>query len=83
MRRELGRFVVVDTEICHGKPTFAGTRVMVWNVIEQVTEGMDWDEITREWRGRVPREAIEEAAQLVRVGILSSDGKRLREPVAG
>jgi len=31
-RLELGEHVVADPEICHGKPTFNGTRIMVWQV---------------------------------------------------
>jgi uncharacterized protein (DUF433 family) len=63
-RVELGEYIVADPEICHGKPTFKGTRVMVWVVLEQVARGMDWDAIVKEWRGRVPREAIGEAVRL-------------------
>jgi len=32
-RLELGDFIVVDPEICHGKPTFKGTRIMVFQVL--------------------------------------------------
>jgi hypothetical protein len=28
-RKRLGRYIVADPEICHGKPTFVGTRIMV------------------------------------------------------
>ncbi|MBI3242049.1 MAG: DUF433 domain-containing protein [Chloroflexi bacterium] len=27
--RFIGRYVVTDPEICHGKPTFRGTRILV------------------------------------------------------
>ena len=60
----IGRFVVSDPEICHGKPTFRGTRVLVAHVLEQVAEGMDWESITVEWRGSVSQEAIAEAIRL-------------------
>lgn len=59
-----GRFIVADPEICHGKPTFLGTRIMVAQVLKQVAKGMPWDAITTEWRGTVSREAIAEAVQL-------------------
>jgi Protein of unknown function (DUF433) len=32
-RQILGRYIVADPRICHGKPTFRGTRVMVWQVL--------------------------------------------------
>ena len=56
--------MVADPEICHGKPTFLGTRIMVAQVLRQVAEGMSWDAITAEWRGSVSREAIAEAVEL-------------------
>jgi uncharacterized protein (DUF433 family) len=62
--KEIGRYIVADPEICHGKPTFRGTRIMVWQVLDMVAMGMDWDHISAEWRGNVPREAIEEAVRL-------------------
>jgi uncharacterized protein (DUF433 family) len=42
-RKLLGRYIVADPQICHGKPTFLGTRVMVAQVLKQVAKGMDWD----------------------------------------
>lgn len=60
----IGRYIVSDPRICHGKPTFRGTRVMVSQVLEQVAAGMAWETITEEWRGDVIKEAIAEAARL-------------------
>ncbi|MDP3994718.1 MAG: DUF433 domain-containing protein [bacterium] len=31
--------IVVDSEICHGKPVFKGTRIMVWQVLELLEVG--------------------------------------------
>lgn len=63
-RRSLGTYIVADPEICHGKPTFKGTRIMVWQVLEQVANGKSWDDIVADWRNSVPREAIAEAVRL-------------------
>jgi uncharacterized protein (DUF433 family) len=60
-RIELGRHIVADPGICGGQPTFKGTRIMVWIVLEQLEDGMSWDEIVGEWSGKVAREAIAEA----------------------
>jgi uncharacterized protein (DUF433 family) len=60
-RIELGRHVVADPKICGGQPTFTGTRIMVWIVLEQLERGLTWAEITREWDGKVRDEAIAEA----------------------
>jgi uncharacterized protein (DUF433 family) len=63
-RRVLGRYIVADPEICHGKPTFVGTRIMVTQVLKQVANQMPWESITAEWRGAVTNEAIAEAVDL-------------------
>lgn len=60
----IGRYIVTDPAICHGKPTFRGTRIMVWQVLEQVANGMAWETIEEEWRGKVTKEAIAEAVRL-------------------
>lgn len=63
-QKMIGHYIVTDPEICHGKPTFRGTRIMVWQVLEQVATGMAWETIEEEWRGRVSKEAIGEAVHL-------------------
>ena len=60
-RIELGRHIVADSNICGGQPTFKGTRIMVWIILEQLDRGMGWDEILREWPGKFPKAAISEA----------------------
>jgi uncharacterized protein (DUF433 family) len=62
----LGRYIVSDPAICHGAPTFRGTRVLVVDVLEQVANGIDWDAIREEWHEAMPREAIAEAVRLGR-----------------
>jgi uncharacterized protein (DUF433 family) len=64
--KPLGRFIVMDPDVCHGKPTFVKTRIMVEQVLKQVAGGKDWDAIVAEWRGRVSKEAIAEAVDLAR-----------------
>jgi uncharacterized protein (DUF433 family) len=60
----IGRYIVTDPRICHGQPTFRGTRIMVSQVLEQVAGGMAWETIVEEWRGSVSKEAIAEAVRL-------------------
>ncbi len=62
--RLIGRYIVADPEICHGKPTFRGTRVFVGDVLDQVASGMAWDTIIQEWNGNVSKPAIREAVEL-------------------
>ncbi len=63
-KNPFGRHIVADPEICHGQPTFLGTRIRVTQVLKQVAKGTDWDRIIWQWRGSVSREAIAEAVQL-------------------
>src|SRR5262249_37190761 len=63
-RKHLGRYIVADPEICHGKPTFLGTRILVTQVLKQIAQGMAWDMIVAEWRGSITKDAIAEAVGL-------------------
>ena len=63
-RKVLGRYIVADPKICHGKPTFIGTRIMVWQILKQVARGEPWDKIVKRWGGDVSKEAIAEAVAL-------------------
>lgn len=48
MQKLVGRYIVSDPHICHGKPTFRGTRILVSQVPEQVAAGMGWETIVGE-----------------------------------
>jgi uncharacterized protein (DUF433 family) len=63
-KKILGRYIVADPDICHGKPTFIGSRVMVWQVLKQVARGMSWDDIVAEWNESVSKESIAEALEI-------------------
>jgi uncharacterized protein (DUF433 family) len=78
-RIELGEYIVADPEICHGKPTFKGTRIMVWQILDELAHGMTPDEIVKAWGGRVQRAAIAESVQLARHSLLKDSGE-LRRP---
>ena len=67
--------------ICHGKPTFKGTRIMVWQVLDELAHGMTPDKIVAAWGGKVSRGAIAESVQLARESLLDERG-RLRHPEA-
>lgn len=45
MRIEINKHIVVDSEICGGTPTFKGTRIMVWQVLELLEAGVPINEI--------------------------------------
>lgn len=64
MSQVTGRFVVADPQICHGEPTFRGTRTLVRDVLEQVALGLDWETICQQWRGAIDNAAIAEAVRI-------------------
>ncbi len=68
--RLIGRYVVSDPEICHGKPTFRGTRIMVAHILEMVAEGLSWEAIIQEYRGNISNAAISEAVSLANQAFL-------------
>ena len=76
----LGRYIVADPQICHGKPTFRGTRIFVADVLEQVASGMAWEAIIEEWNGNLTQEAIAEAVQLAAKALLKHADEFILEP---
>lgn len=75
-RIEYGRYIVADPEICHGKLTFKGTRIMVKDVLYFVVKGYDWNYISAEYDGRISHEAIAEAVELAREALIEKSEKR-------
>ncbi len=74
IRKRVGQYIVADPEVCHGKPTFSGTRIMVSQVLEQVASGMVWEAIIEEWRGSITKEAIAEAVRLANQAFFDHSG---------
>ena len=52
--------VIVNPEICHGKPVINGTRVMVWQILELLELGQTAKEIYEEFP-TLPQGSIEVA----------------------
>ena len=78
--KSLGEYIVADPYVCHGKPTFRGTRIMVWQVLKMVAKGRDWAAISNAWEGRVKREAIVEAIRVASEALLTHETRRMAEP---
>lgn len=71
MRVEINNYIVADTEICGGVPTFKGTRVMVWQVLEMLEGGMSVSEIIEDFPSLTKEHigaALQYAADLMRGG---------------
>jgi uncharacterized protein (DUF433 family) len=79
-QKYLWRYIVTDPAICHGAPTFRGTRISVKDVLEQVENGMAWEAIIEEWHGALSREAIAEAVRLAREALIIHAPELMSEP---
>jgi uncharacterized protein (DUF433 family) len=78
---ELGRYIVANPRVCHGKPSFRGTRIMVHQVLADVAAGKSWDFISRvRWGGRVTEPAIAEAVELARRTMLAHEDWQAATP---
>jgi uncharacterized protein (DUF433 family) len=77
----IGRHIVSDPRICHGRPTFRGTRILVADVLDQVAGGLAWETIVEEWHGSITREAIAEAVQLAGRALIDHVDEYVLDPV--
>lgn len=62
-RREVGKFLVMDPEICHGQLTFKGTRVPVATVLALLGKGYSIEQMLKSYP-EISRPAIEAAIRL-------------------
>ena len=78
--RFIGRHIITDSRICHGKPTFRGTRILVADVLDQVASGMSWEAIIEDWDGKITKDGIQEAVQLASHALLKHVDEFILEP---
>jgi len=62
-RIEVSKYLVIDSEVCHGQMTFKGTRVPVDTVLTFLAKGYSVDQLLRSWP-ELTRPAVEEAIYL-------------------
>ena len=58
MKVEINKYIVIDSKICHGEPTFKDTRVMVWQVLDLLGAGVTPDKIISDYFPRLTKEAV-------------------------
>jgi uncharacterized protein (DUF433 family) len=68
----LGKHVVRTMDVCGGRPTFKYTRIEIAGTLDRLAAGESLDEMVAGYRGRVSREAIIEAIQIVTAGFLKT-----------
>jgi uncharacterized protein (DUF433 family) len=69
----VGDYITTDPRICHGKPCFKGTRILVHLVLELLAEGISKEEITSakyypELTPQHIKAALEYAAEISKAG---------------
>lgn len=60
--------ITIDPDICHGKPTIRGSRLLVSTVLELLAGGATWDEILDDYPNLEPEDiksCLEFAVRLV------------------
>ena len=68
-RVEIGKYLVIDSEICHGQLTFKGTRIPVETALAYLAMGYSVGQIIRKWP-QLRSDAIEEAVDLATEALL-------------
>lgn len=62
--------IKVDLKVCHGKPVIRGTRIMVWQILDLLEDGLTFDEIIIKYYPQLAKEdikaCVEYANQLVK-----------------
>lgn len=69
--------ITVDPAICHGKPCFAGTRILVSVILDNLAAGLPADEIESDYPGIGEQQlgaALAYAAELARERIVHLAG---------
>lgn len=56
----INNLIISDPNISHGKPTFKGTRIMVWQILELLEQNQSKDQIYSSYP-TLPKGAIEAA----------------------
>ncbi len=55
--------ITVDPEICHGKPIIKGTRIMVWQLLDLIEDGLTFDEIINNYFPQISKQDIKECIE--------------------
>lgn len=46
---KINDYIVADPQICHGRPTFKGTRIMVWQILAMFQAGESIKDIIKSY----------------------------------
>lgn len=68
----LGKYVARAPGVCGGRPTFKYTRIEITGTLDRLAAGETIDKIVTGYRGKVSREAVIEAIQLISTQFLKT-----------
>ena len=57
--KEYGKYIISDPRVCRGKLVFRDTEIPVEEVLNQVADGMSWEDIIEDHHTRIIVESIE------------------------
>lgn len=69
-RIEIGKYLAADSRVCGGRLIFRSTRILVADALEMLADGYDAKEVARQYDGALSASAVQEAAALVRRGVI-------------
>ena len=78
------RYISVNPEICHGKPCFKGTRIMVYLILEMLEAGSTIEEIREAYPNLTPehvKAALHYAARVLEFRELDPAFLKLRDAI--
>ena len=76
--KSYGKYIISDPRVCNGKLVVRETEIPVEEVLEQVADGMDWQEIVEDWEGLINHQAIAEAVRLATESLITRVSDRAR-----
>jgi len=68
--------IELDPKVCNGKPVIRGTRIPVSVILEQVAEGVSWDQLLADYP-EIEKEDIQAALIYARESIDNAEIKEL------
>jgi uncharacterized protein (DUF433 family) len=72
---EIGKHLIVDPRVCHGKLTFKGTRVPVETILYFLSAGRSIQQLSVGWP-EVTAEALQEAVELAAAALVKQSGAK-------
>lgn len=71
--------ITIDPNICHGKPCITGTRIMVWQVLDLLENGLGFDEIINDYFPNIIKEDIQACIHYANTIVKNEDIRFLQE----